>query len=85
MNKEFSTSARTGPTIYAYEDTNPQYAGLLKVGYTTVETQGRVTASISHLATRQIALSHPARRTGHAEWQARFSPTMMFTGCCVST
>ena len=25
------------PTIYAYADTNPQYAGLLKVGYTTVK------------------------------------------------
>lgn len=30
------------PTIYAYEDTNPQYAGLLKIGYTTVNAQGRV-------------------------------------------
>lgn len=30
------------PTIYAYEDTNPQYAGLLKVGYTTLDTQIRV-------------------------------------------
>ena len=28
--------------IYAYEDTNPQYAGLLKVGYTTVNVQARV-------------------------------------------
>ena len=25
------------PTIYAYADTNPQYAGLLKVGYTAVK------------------------------------------------
>jgi len=23
------------PIIYAYEDTNPQYEGLVKVGYTT--------------------------------------------------
>ncbi|MCS6303952.1 MAG: DEAD/DEAH box helicase family protein [Nitrospira sp.] len=31
------------PTIYAYEDTNLQYTGLLKkVGYTTVDVQGRV-------------------------------------------
>jgi T5orf172 domain/Type III restriction enzyme, res subunit len=30
------------PTIYAYEDTNPQYAGLLKVGYTTTNAQARV-------------------------------------------
>ena len=28
--------------IYAYEDTNPQYAGLLKVGYTAVDVQSRV-------------------------------------------
>jgi hypothetical protein len=32
----------TNPKIYAYEDTNPQYAGLLKVGYTTVDVQTRV-------------------------------------------
>ena len=30
------------PTIYAYEDTHPQYADLLKVGYTTVDAQSRV-------------------------------------------
>jgi hypothetical protein len=30
------------PAMYAYEDTNPQYAGLLKVGYTTVDVQSRV-------------------------------------------
>jgi hypothetical protein len=30
------------PTIYAYEDTNPQYTGLLKVGYTIVDAQSRV-------------------------------------------
>ena len=30
------------PTIYAYLDTNPQYEGLLKVGYTTVDVVSRV-------------------------------------------
>ncbi len=30
------------PAIYAYEDTNPQYAGLLKVGYTTGDVAKRV-------------------------------------------
>ena len=30
------------PTIYAYEDTNPQYQGLLKIGYTTVDVKARV-------------------------------------------
>ncbi|MFH0985721.1 MAG: GIY-YIG nuclease family protein, partial [Candidatus Omnitrophota bacterium] len=28
--------------IYAYEDTNPQYRGLLKIGYTTVDVKARV-------------------------------------------
>jgi hypothetical protein len=30
------------PAVYAYEDTHPQYAGLLKVGYTTVDARSRV-------------------------------------------
>lgn len=30
------------PTIYAYEDTNPQYLGLLKVGYTIIDAKTRV-------------------------------------------
>ena len=43
MSKEFfPPRPDSRPTIYAYEDTNPQYAGLLKVGYTTVDVQGRV-------------------------------------------
>ena len=43
MSQEFFPSRPTSrPTIYAYEDTNPQYADLLKVGYTTVDAQSRV-------------------------------------------
>lgn len=43
MNKEFfPPRAESRPTVYAYEDTNPQYVGLLKVGYTTVDAQSRV-------------------------------------------
>ena len=30
------------PMIYAYSDTNPQYKGLLKVGYTAVDIDRRV-------------------------------------------
>lgn len=30
------------PMIYAYEDTNPQYSGMLKVGYTSVDIEKRV-------------------------------------------
>ncbi len=32
------------PKIYAYEDTHPQYAGLLKIGYTTKDVRERVAA-----------------------------------------
>lgn len=43
MSKEFfPVRPDSRPMIYAYEDTNPQYAGLLKVGYTTVDVQARV-------------------------------------------
>lgn len=35
-NDFFPPRPASRPTIYAYEDTHPQYAGLLKVGYTTV-------------------------------------------------
>ncbi|MCD6389700.1 MAG: GIY-YIG nuclease family protein, partial [Desulfobulbaceae bacterium] len=41
-DKFFPPRPESRPTIYAYEDTNPQYAGLLKVGYTTVDAQSRV-------------------------------------------
>jgi len=43
MSKEFfPPRPDSRPTIYAYEDTNPQYLGLLKVGYTTIDAQTRV-------------------------------------------
>ncbi len=43
MNNDFfPPRPRSRPTIYAYEDTHPQYAGLLKVGYTTLDAQTRV-------------------------------------------
>lgn len=38
----FPPRPKLRPAIYAYEDTNPQYAHLLKVGYTTVDVQSRV-------------------------------------------
>ena len=41
MSKDFfPPRPESRPTIYAYEDTNPQYAGLLKVGCTTVDAHG---------------------------------------------
>lgn len=41
-NEFFPPRPETRPTIYAYTDSNPQYAGLLKVGYTTINAQKRV-------------------------------------------
>jgi hypothetical protein len=43
MSKEFFPQRPDSrPTIYAYEDTNPQYKGLLKVGYTAIDVKMRV-------------------------------------------
>ena len=38
----FPPRPEAAPTIYAYEDSNPQYEGLLKIGYTTRNAQARV-------------------------------------------
>lgn len=38
----FPLRPKANPKIYAYEDTNPQYSGLLKIGYTTKDVQQRV-------------------------------------------
>lgn len=49
INNLFPSRPDSLPTIYAYEDTNPQYAGLLKVGYTTKDVQARVAQQYSTL------------------------------------
>lgn len=41
-NKFFPQRPEANPTIYAYEDTNPQYKGLLKVGFTNRDAKTRV-------------------------------------------
>jgi hypothetical protein len=54
------------PTIYAYEDTNPQYAGLLKVGYTTLDAKTRVAQQYPTvrpgMLPYRIVLEEPAMR-----------------------
>lgn len=43
MSKEFFPPRPDAcPMIYAYEDTNPQYDGLLKIGFTTKDVRARV-------------------------------------------
>jgi hypothetical protein len=53
------------PTIYAYEDSNPQYAGLLKIGYTTKNAQERVAAQ------------YPTARPGKAPYRIVFEASAM--------
>jgi hypothetical protein len=53
------------PTIYAYEDSNPLYKGLLKIGYTAREAQARV------------AQQYPTRRPGAAPYQIVFEKSAM--------
>ncbi|MCI0691784.1 GIY-YIG nuclease family protein [candidate division KSB1 bacterium] len=58
MSKEFfPPRPDSQPVIYAYEDTNPQYAGLLKVGYTTLDVQTRV------------AQQYPTKRPGELPYR----------------
>ena len=53
------------PMIYAYEDTNPQYQGLLKVGYTSVD-----------VATR-VAQQYPTLRPGASPYRIVVSESAM--------
>ena len=67
MSKDFfPPRPESRPTIYGYEDTNPQYAGLLKVGYTTVDAQSRVAQQYPTLRPGKppyrIVLEEPAMR-----------------------
>ena len=41
-NTFFPARPETRPAIYAYEDTNSQYAGLLKIGYNDAGCSGTV-------------------------------------------
>ncbi|NLN65342.1 MAG: hypothetical protein GX144_08040 [Clostridiaceae bacterium] len=38
----FPLRPEAAPMVYAYEDLNPEYKGLLKIGYTTVNVDQRV-------------------------------------------
>jgi hypothetical protein len=53
--------------IYAYVDTNPQYRGLLKVGFTTKDVQARVSQQYPTLrpgkAPYRVVVSEPAMRS----------------------
>jgi hypothetical protein len=66
MSKDFfPPRLDTTPTIYAYEDTNPQYKGLLKIGYT------------ARIAQCRIAQQYPTRRPGAAPYRIVFEESAM--------
>lgn len=66
MNKEFFPSKPdTNPQIYAYIDTNPQFKGLLKIGYTDVDVQQRV------------AQQYPTVRPGELPYKVVFQESAM--------
>lgn len=54
-NAFFPPRPEARPIIYAYEDTHPQYKGLLKIGYTTRDARERVAA--------QYPILHPGEPT----------------------
>jgi len=66
-NKFFPSRPEADPKIYAYEDTNPQYSGLLKVGFTSVNVQQRVAQQYPTLrpgaAPYKIVLEESAMRS----------------------
>jgi hypothetical protein len=53
------------PTIYAYADNNPQYAGLLKIGYTEKNVEER------------IAAQYPTKRPREKPYKIAFAETAM--------
>jgi hypothetical protein len=64
-NDFFPLRPESRPTVYAYEDSNPQYAGLLKVGYTTLDAQSRV------------AQQYPTKRPGKPPYRIVFEESAM--------
>lgn len=65
-NDFFNGRPSVNPRIYAYQDTNPQYDGLLKVGFTNTDTFERVSQQYPTLRPGRlpfrIVLDEPAMR-----------------------
>lgn len=53
----FPARPKLNPTIYAYSDTNPQYDGMLKIGYTTKS------------ATQRVAEQYPIAKPGELPYK----------------
>lgn len=70
MSKDFfPPRPKLQPKIYAYEDTNPQYAGLLKIGYT------------SKVVRERVAEQYPIKKPGEPPYRIVLEePAMMGDG-----
>ncbi len=64
-NEFFPPRPGARPVIYAYEDTHPQYKGLLKVGYTT------------RTAAERVAEQYPTARPGALPYRIVFEQSAM--------
>lgn len=62
----FPERKKSSPIIYAYADTNPRYNGLLKIGYTTVDVEKRIS--------QQYPVLHPFGKP----YNIVFSETAMY-------
>jgi len=66
-NEFFPPRPQSNPTIYAYEETsNPELAGLLKVGYTTMDARSRV------------AQQYPTKRPGKTPYRIVLEEPAMY-------
>lgn len=66
-NDLFPQRPKVQPMIYAYEDTNPQYKGMLKVGYTAIGVDKRV------------AQQYPTKRpTGSVPYRIMYRGSAMY-------
>ena len=76
MNKDFfPPRPEANPTIYAYRDTHPQYKGLLKVGFTSVNVEKRIGEQYPTLRPGElpykILLEHSAMRNDGSSFTDR--------------
>jgi hypothetical protein len=62
----FPPRPSANPTIYAYEDTHPQYKGLLKIGFTARDS-----------AQARVAEQYPTRRPGPSPYRIVFEESAM--------
>jgi len=68
MNKDlFPPRPKANPIIYAYEESYPEYEGLLKIGYTTIDVEKRIA--------QQHQIKHPH---GKKPWRTVFAESAMY-------